>query len=103
VCVNWLPSLLTLRPYTPPCNHLRNQKPCTTQNRERGVASFFSEEGTGLEVHEGDRSLLEFYIKCPLVRRMGITREYTSKILYYEHIKYKKGRTVSKGHHQRLG
>jgi hypothetical protein len=72
VYVNWLPSLLTLRPYIamqPP-----SQEP-ETMYRERGVASFLSEEGTGLEVHEGDRSLLEFCTSCSLVRRMGLTRD----------------------------
>ncbi len=48
-----------------------------TKQREGGRI-FLCEEGTGLEVHEGDRSLLEFFIRCPLVRRMGIIRDYTT-------------------------
>ncbi len=63
--VNLLPSLLTLRPYT---TMQPSQEPETmyhTKQRE-GSRIFLSEEGTGLEVHEGDRSLLEFYTRCPL-------------------------------------
>ncbi len=58
----------------------RNHVPHKTERE--GSRIFFSEEGTGFEVHEGDRSLLEFYIRCSLVRRMGITRDYTTNILY---------------------
>jgi hypothetical protein len=61
-----------------------SQEPETMYHTKQrgGSRIFLSEEGTGLEVHEGDRSLLEFYRRGSVVRRMGITRDYTTKILY---------------------